>query len=260
VGRLVHVVDGRAMRVRKAIADEEHFLRRLVAPLRAGKVADDRLDEPEAAPAQIDLTSNRVLDHPVAQLRPVQRVVVQVADELRPGILGHQAMGVPRVRDLGMGRDDVVLEPSLFAEDATWRNAAQQQDLKGRDEIVAYLVDEGSTSFAQHSFTNPVIDVDGDTASATWLLWVAVNAGGTVGEVFQCEDLTYERRADGWVIKSIDLHSARWSPVSCHRDSAAASRPARRSEAAACSGAREHAARDTHELLQVQDVLVELFR
>jgi len=57
-----------------------------------------------------------------------------------------------------------------------------------------------------HSFSNPVIHVDGDTARATWLLWVAVNMGAGGNQVFQSEDLVYERTADGWKIKVIDLH------------------------------------------------------
>jgi SnoaL-like domain len=57
-----------------------------------------------------------------------------------------------------------------------------------------------------HSHTNPVIEIDGDRATGSWLIWVAVSYGGQVSEVFQAEDLTYQRGADGWRIASIALH------------------------------------------------------
>jgi hypothetical protein len=95
----------------------------------------------------------------------------------------------------------------IFTKDATWTNAAFRAQAEGIDNIIVLL--EKSTeafAFAMHSFTNPVIEVDGDTAKATWLLWVAVNMGAGGNEVFQSEDLVYERTAEGWRIKTLDLH------------------------------------------------------
>lgn len=63
-----------------------------------------------------------------------------------------------------------------------------------------------SGSFAMHSFTNPIINVIGDTATANWLLWVAVANGGTPNEVHQSEDLSYVRTPDGWRIQTLNLH------------------------------------------------------
>ena len=79
--------------------------------------------------------------------------------------------------DKGVNGKQVDFEklPSVFAEKAHWAFAAGSVAVTGRDEIVKML--RGSTSpysFAMHSFTNPIIAIDGDTASATWLLWVAI--------------------------------------------------------------------------------------
>ena len=99
------------------------------------------------------------------------------------------------------------LLPSMFASDARWTSAASKTDAQGRDNIVAML--HGSTAavtFAMHSFTNPVISIEGDTAKAVWLLWVGINGEGGPNQVYQNEELTYVRGADGWLIQSIDLH------------------------------------------------------
>ena len=99
------------------------------------------------------------------------------------------------------------LLPSMFAPDARWTSAASKADARGRDNIVAML--RGSTAavtFAMHSFTNPVISIEGDTAKAVWLLWVGINGEGGPNQVYQNEELTYVRGADGWLIQSIDLH------------------------------------------------------
>jgi hypothetical protein len=107
----------------------------------------------------------------------------------------------------GKGRLDATALAGVFTKDATWTNAAFRARAEGVDNIVALL--EKSTEpfkFAMHSFTNPVIAVDGDTATATWLLWVAVDMGAGGNQVFQSEDLIYQRTESGWKIKSIDLH------------------------------------------------------
>jgi hypothetical protein len=59
---------------------------------------------------------------------------------------------------------------------------------------------------ATYSFTNPIIDIDGNTATGTWLLWVAGTNGDDGTEVFQSEDLIYARTPEGWRIKSLNLH------------------------------------------------------
>lgn len=87
---------------------------------------------------------------------------------------------------------------SLFTDDIRWKNAAMNVDSQGREAVVKMLA--GATAgldLAMHSFTNPIIDVDGDTATGNWLIWVAIKANNQTNEVFQSEDLRYARTAAG---------------------------------------------------------------
>ncbi len=95
----------------------------------------------------------------------------------------------------------------VFTPDATWTSAAMGADAHGIDAIVAMLRERtAGGSFAMHSFTNPIIDIDGDTATGNWLLWVAVANDGHANEVHQSEELRYTRTADGWRIQALNLH------------------------------------------------------
>lgn len=97
--------------------------------------------------------------------------------------------------------------PSVFTEDARWECAAMNVNTVGRNEIVQMLKQStAGVNFAMHSFTNPIIDIDGDKATGNWLLWVGVKHGEVANEVFQNEDLTYVRTTQGWRIQSIALH------------------------------------------------------
>ena len=63
-----------------------------------------------------------------------------------------------------------------------------------------------ATDFSMHSFTNPVIDIEGDKATGNWLLWIGSSRnGGTPNEVFMSEDVTYVRTSEGWRIKMVDI-------------------------------------------------------
>lgn len=94
---------------------------------------------------------------------------------------------------------------AVFAEDARWSNATTTAI--GPDGIARMLEPAMAIlDFAMHSFSNPIIDVDGDHATGNWLLWVAVKSGTSANEVFQSEDLTYVRTNSGWRIKNLSLH------------------------------------------------------
>lgn len=97
--------------------------------------------------------------------------------------------------------------PALFTENATWKCEAMGVDVQGPQAIVEMLKQAtAGGSFAMHSFTNPIIDVNGDKATGKWLLWVGVKYGETKDEVFQSEDLVYARQGSGWAIEAIHLH------------------------------------------------------
>ena len=97
--------------------------------------------------------------------------------------------------------------PHVFTKDARWQAAAMNADVTGIENIIELLKTATKPGdLAMHSFTNPIIDVDGDAASANWLLWVAGTDGKDGSEVFQSEDLTYIRTSLGWRIKTVVLH------------------------------------------------------
>ena len=62
-------------------------------------------------------------------------------------------------------------------------------------------------TFSMHAFLNPVIDVDGDAATGSWLLWIASIFDGEPGAVYLSADLTYSRTAAGWRIQTVHIHN-----------------------------------------------------
>ena len=93
-----------------------------------------------------------------------------------------------------------------FTTDATWRSQAIDVVASGLPAIVAG-VETGTraTNFAMHSYTNPAIRVDGDTARATWLVSIASRRNGGPANMVFVEDLIDYRRTDaGWRIQSLD--------------------------------------------------------
>jgi hypothetical protein len=97
--------------------------------------------------------------------------------------------------------------PSVFTQDARWQAAVMNADVTGIDNIIEFLKTATAPGdLAMHSFTNPIIDVDGNTATGNWLLWVAGTNRDDGTEVFQSEDLIYARTPEGWRIKSLNLH------------------------------------------------------
>lgn len=96
----------------------------------------------------------------------------------------------------------------LFTADATLECAAFNLHATGNHEISATLGRSSAYSIAQHSFTNPVIDVQGDRATGKWLLWVAVRSAAGANVVFESEELEYVRTPDGWKIQKLELFVA----------------------------------------------------
>ncbi len=97
--------------------------------------------------------------------------------------------------------------PTVLSEDARWTSTAMGFDVTGRDALIELLrVQTAGGDFAMHSFTNPIIDIDGDTARGNWLLWVGVKTGATANEVYLSEDIVYVRMDKGWRIQSITMH------------------------------------------------------
>ena len=94
----------------------------------------------------------------------------------------------------------------IFAVDATWRSRAMGVTAEGLPAIVAG-VEAGTreTDFAMHNYANPVIRIDGDSATAAWLVFIASRRhDGPANMVFLEDLIDYVRTGDGWRIRSLD--------------------------------------------------------
>ena len=98
--------------------------------------------------------------------------------------------------------------PEIFAEDAVWESKAMKVKASGMQEIMQALK-EGTehTDFSMHSYTNPIIRVDGGHASGNWLFWIGSKRnGGPPNQVYMSEDITYTKAENGWRVKTVDVH------------------------------------------------------
>jgi hypothetical protein len=95
---------------------------------------------------------------------------------------------------------------SVFAQDATWESADMQIKAVGLEEIKTGLVRGASVNqFAMHSFSNVMVEVDGDDATGQCLMSIAVLSNGAGRHAHLSLDLSYRRTSAGWRIKSLEL-------------------------------------------------------
>jgi hypothetical protein len=102
---------------------------------------------------------------------------------------------------------DLEAIPSIFTTDVHWESKSMGITADGVDAIVADLPE--STAMVQlsmHSFVNPVITIDADTAAGNWLMCIAAIIGDDPRAVYLSADMTYARTGDGWRIRSVDIH------------------------------------------------------
>lgn len=101
---------------------------------------------------------------------------------------------------------DVASLPEVFAPDAQWCSRAMGVHVQGLDAIIAGA-ERGTraTNFAMHCYANPIIDLNGDFASARWLLYVASRRhAGPANLVFMEDIIAYARHPEGWRIRSVE--------------------------------------------------------
>ncbi|MGD0277600.1 MAG: nuclear transport factor 2 family protein [Syntrophales bacterium] len=99
---------------------------------------------------------------------------------------------------------------AMFTEDATWEAPAMGVLAQGRGEISEMFEDmSASNEFFMHSFSNPIIDIGGDTAKAQWLLLLGGNFEDKTTLTYASYDNDYVRTSQGWLIKAIRLYIAR---------------------------------------------------
>lgn len=97
----------------------------------------------------------------------------------------------------------------LFCEDAVWDGGPIGRHV-GREAIRTFF--KGSSQrvpFALHMVMNPVIEVDGDTATGNWYLWqplvYRLPAGEEAWWLSARYDDVYRRTAEGWQFARVTL-------------------------------------------------------
>lgn len=101
----------------------------------------------------------------------------------------------------------------LFTEDAIWDGDVLGR-AEGRDAIRAFFaVASKAMPFAIHHVSNPAIEIDGDRATGTWLLWQpCVHASGPALWIAGRYQDEY-RRVDGvWRFASVTIRPNMISP------------------------------------------------
>lgn len=102
---------------------------------------------------------------------------------------------------------DLAAIPSIFTADARRESRDMGLAADGVDAIIANLPRSTSTvEFSMHTFLSPVITLDADTASGTWLMWIAPIIDNNPRAVYMSADMTHTRTGQGWRIQAIDIH------------------------------------------------------
>ena len=109
---------------------------------------------------------------------------------------------------------------TVFTEDAIWDGGSQFGAIRGRDAIYDHLR-QGRWSFSMHYFLNPHIELAGDRAHATWMLWqpCTFEEGNPCMLMSATTEDDYVRTAQGWrlhhyafKLKFLTPFDEPWSP------------------------------------------------
>lgn len=103
---------------------------------------------------------------------------------------------------------------AMFAEDAIWHGDPFGR-YEGREAIRAFFAATPETLlFAAHYLTNPVIEVNGDTATGSWYLWESAVARQTNQAYWLMAGYSdqYRREADGWKFANVTLLVKSFTP------------------------------------------------
>jgi len=98
---------------------------------------------------------------------------------------------------------------ALFVPEGTWGAAGRPAEV-GTDEIAAFMYgvrNSNTMARSAHQVFNPVIDVDGDTATGDWrflMMYTAKDEQSFV-RIIGTYDETYVRTADGWKFNSLEV-------------------------------------------------------
>jgi hypothetical protein len=101
---------------------------------------------------------------------------------------------------------DLAAIPQIFTVGARWSSDGMGTTV-GAAAIAAELpTATAMVEFSTHAFLNPVITVDGDRATGSWLLWIASVLDDRPGAVYLSADVDYLRTAAGWRIDSMHVY------------------------------------------------------
>ena len=97
----------------------------------------------------------------------------------------------------------------MFVEDGVWDGRPSTGYAQGRAEIKKLFETFGAVPFIVHYVTNPIIEVNGDTATGNWHALVTMTVPGdqalwSLGLYLE----EYVRTPEGWKFKSLRFESA----------------------------------------------------
>ena len=99
----------------------------------------------------------------------------------------------------------------FFTEDASWESPASGMFAKGKEQITGLFKGlSDAVKLALHSMTNPIIEVNGDTATGKWILLNPNSFQNAEKMNFGfCSDvIDYARTPKGWRIKKLLVYVA----------------------------------------------------
>jgi putative polyketide hydroxylase len=102
---------------------------------------------------------------------------------------------------------DLQAIPHIFTADSIFENYGGAVTY-GASAIAAELPEAtGAVTFAMHTFLSPVIAIDGDAATSSWLMWVASIVDNDAGAAYLGADVSYIRTPAGWRIQTVRVHN-----------------------------------------------------
>ena len=100
----------------------------------------------------------------------------------------------------------------LFAEDAIWDGSLMGY-AEGREGIRQFFGAASSlVPFAVHQVSNPLIEIDGDTATGQWFLWQPMILGEQALWLSAVYEDKYVRHEGQWLIQHIKLNIRMLTP------------------------------------------------
>jgi ketosteroid isomerase-like protein len=101
----------------------------------------------------------------------------------------------------------------MFTEDGIWDGAPDSGYAKGRQQIKELFESFGAVPFIVHYVTNPLIEIDGDTATGHWhALVTATMPGPQAIWILGIYKDDYVRRPEGWKFKSLRFDTIAATP------------------------------------------------